>query len=224
MSEDDIAPNRRRRAPATDGHSEHDPADTEELDKQLGALTEVVGGLAKKVNSLRERIDAPENGDTGDDGDEQDDTHDRPASWVVFTPPAAAEDRQHRKDGHSPNWTLDNFVAWYNATYVGLAGGPATPIPECWRQHPGLAMEVATLAYSWRRANVGATANVRDAQYWHHTWRPGFAARLTEWTHAHCLDGRHRPAGANARPDRFTQATSGHTSTEEVHVRKEVPS
>ena len=122
----------------------------------------------------------------------------------MFSPPAAAEDRQHRTDGHDPNWTLDNFVAWFNVTYVGLAGGPAKPIPECWRAHPGLAMEVATLAYTWRRANIGDTANVRDAQYWHHQWRPGFAARLTEWVHTHCLDGRHRETGAVFRADRFS--------------------
>ncbi|GAA2798831.1 hypothetical protein GCM10010470_37510 [Saccharopolyspora taberi] len=169
-------------------------------------MTEVVGGLASKVNKLRDRLDALENGHTGDEDDDgKDDKHDRPAPWVVFTPPAAAEDRQYRKDGHDPNWTLDNFVGWFNVTYVGLAGGPAKPIPECWRDHPGLALEVATLAYSWRRANIGPTANVRDAQYWHHTWRPGFAARLTDWVHAHCLDGRHRDIGAPFRADRFAQ-------------------
>ncbi|WP_406690302.1 hypothetical protein REH65_31010 [Saccharopolyspora sp. ID03-671] len=216
---DDITP-RRRSEPAAGAQ---DSAGIEELDKQVSALTEMVGSLSSKVNKLRDRLDNSHS--DGDDDAEQDEKHDLPAQWVVFTPPAAAEDRQHRTDGHSPQWTLDNFVAWYNATYVGLTGGPAKPIPECWREHPGLAMEIATLAYSWRRANVGATANVRDAQYWHHTSRPGFAARLGEWTHSHCMDGRHRPAGAAARPDRFTQATSGPaTADDEVHGRKEVPS
>lgn len=212
MSDDDITPSPRRGAPG----GGQDSAGTEELDKQISALTEVVGGLASKVNKLRDRLDALESGrtadeDEGDDG--TDDKHDQPAPWVVFTPPAAAEDQQHRKDGHDPNWTLDNFVAWFNVTYVGLAGGPAKPIPECWREHPGLAMEVATLAYSWRRANIGSTANVRDAQYWHHTWRPGFAARLTDWVHAHCLDGRHREIGAPFRADRFSQP---------VHVAEQI--
>ncbi|MEY8042350.1 hypothetical protein AB8O55_23320 [Saccharopolyspora cebuensis] len=193
---DDITPN-----PYREG------ARAEDLDKQISALTEVVGGLASKVNKLRDRIDTLENGRPADADDDAKE-HDQPGTWVLFTPPAAAEDGRHRKDGHDPNWTLDNFVAWFNATYVGLAGGPTKPIPECWRHHPGLAMEVATLAYTWRRANVGDTANVRDAQYWHHTWRPGFAARLTDWCHTHCLDGRHRETGSPVRPDRFTQRSA----------------
>ncbi|GAB3289034.1 hypothetical protein GCM10027563_25440 [Parasphingorhabdus pacifica] len=175
------------------------------MEKQISALTEVIGSLASKVNKLTGRVEALENASSAEENDaDQDGRHDQPAPWVVFTPPAAAEDRQHRKDDHDPNWTLDNFVAWYNTTYIGLSGGPAKPIPECWRAHPGLAMEVATLAYTWRRANIGPTANVRDAQYWHHQWRTGFAARLTEWVHTHCLDGRHREIGAPFRADRFS--------------------
>ncbi len=202
MSEDEITPSSRREAAAAHENSTR----TEELEKQISALTEVVGGLASKLNKLRDRFDALEHGRTDEDEDSkgEDQRHDQPAAWVVFTSPAAAEDRPHRTDGHDPNYTLDNFVAWYNITYVGLPGGPAKPIPQCWREHPGLAMEVATLAYTWRRANIGATANVRDAQYWHHQWRPGFTTRLTDWVHTHCLDGRHREVGAPFRADRFT--------------------
>lgn len=205
MSSDEITPNPHEPPPAG-GQDSHSP---EDLDKRIDALTEVVGGLASTLNKLRHRLDALENGDTGKDDDgEGNQRHDQPAPWVIFSPPAAAEDRQHRKDGHDPSWTLQNFVAWLNITYVGLPGGPAQPIPDCWREHPGLAMEIASLAYSWRRANIGTTANVRDAQYWHDTWRPGFAGRLADWVHPHCLDGRHREVGAPSRAHRFPHAVS----------------
>ncbi|MBQ0928821.1 hypothetical protein [Saccharopolyspora endophytica] len=186
--------------------------------EQISVLMELIGGLAGKVTALGRRLHALETSDTEQ---EEDGPSDQPAPWVVFTPPAAAEQRQHAFEGHTPEWTVDNWVVWFNTTYVGLPGSPTVPIPECWRDHPGLAMEVSTLAYSWRRANLGPTANVRDAQYWHHTWRPGFTARLANWVHPHCTDGRHRPIGAPARPTRFAPATTSQDETPETQPGKE---
>jgi hypothetical protein len=103
-------------------------------------------------------------------------------------------------------------VVWFNATFVGVDGGRAKAIPECWRRHPGLAMEVAALAYSWRDANLGPTAASRDAQYRLHQWRPGFADRLRDWVHSDCLDCDHQSAGAPPQRNRF----DGSFETEET--------
>ncbi|GAB2679585.1 hypothetical protein GCM10027271_46010 [Saccharopolyspora gloriosae] len=168
----------------------------------IEALTEIVGGLTAKLAALRGRIETLET-DAPDEPAEEENKHDQPASWVLFAPPAAAEDRRHRGDEHTPLWTVRNFVGWYNATFLGTPGSSARAIPPCWTEHPGLAQEVAVLAYSWRRANIGTTANVRDAQLWLQQTRPGFAARLSDWTHSHCFDRRHRPVGARCRPTRF---------------------
>ncbi len=173
-------------------------ADASDLDGQINALAEIVGALAATVSQLNTRVDklTRANRPSGDGHDQEQDNHD-PAAWVWFTPPAAAED--------DPGITVDNFVAWYNVTYVGVEGSRAKFIPDCWRQHPGLAIEVANLAYSWRAANIGPSASPREAQYWHHQWRPGFTDRLTrEWVHTDCIDNEHRAAGAAERPDRFT--------------------
>lgn len=181
-----------------------DDARSSDVDRQITALTEIVGALATTVSELRDRV---KHLDKANKSREQDDTSDshEPAAWVWFSPPAAAEDDPDTTD--DPQLTVDNFVAWYNVTYVGIEGSRAQPIPDCWQQHPGLAMEVATLAYSWRAANIGASASPREAQYWHHQWRPGFTDRLTrEWVHADCGDSEHRAAGADERPDRFTLA------------------
>jgi hypothetical protein len=175
-----------------------------DLDRQITALAEIIGALATTLAQLSDQVDhltkdnrSRGQSDTGDDHE--------PAAWVWFRPPAAT--RLVEPDIADPRFTVDNFVAWYNITYVGVEGSRAKPIPGCWRQHPGLAMEVANLAHSWRAANIGALASPREAQYWHHQWRPGFTDRLTrEWVHTECADGEHRPAGAAERLDQFTLA------------------
>jgi hypothetical protein len=175
-----------------------------EIDSQISALTEIVSALAATVAQLNDRVEhldktsrSRDHSDTGEPPE--------PAAWVWFTPPAAAEDNSDTTT--DPRSTVDNFVAWYNTIYIGVEGSRATRIPSCWRAHPGLAMEIATLAYSWRAANIGPTASPREAQYWHHQWRPGFTDRLTrEWVHTDCTDGDHRATGAAEQEDRFTLA------------------
>jgi len=170
-------------------------------DAQIRSLTEIVGMFAqtlrrmeRRVNQLTKKPAADAEEDLGE-----------PAAWVWFTPPAAAE---NEPDGEEdPRFTVENFVAWYNLTFVGVDGSRARSIPPCWRSHPGLTMEVATLAYSWRAANIGPEANPRDAQSWLHQWRPGFSDRLTrDWVRPDCLDGDHRDDEPASRTDRFELA------------------
>ena len=151
---------------------------------------------------------------------EQEDEPQRLARWLAFPAPPAAEDPEH--SGETPLFTIAHFVHYYNDTYVGRSGTRAVAIPDCWLDHPGLLAELATLTYTWRAAHIGKHANIRDAQYWHDRWRPGFAERLaTEWTHTHCLTDIHKPVGAPSRKDRYTledaaaqdQRTSGQART-----------
>lgn len=176
----------------------------DDRDAQIKTLIEIIGALAQNVR----RLDAKVNQLTGKRADETGDEEENPsapAAWVWFTPPAAAED--HPGQEQDPRFTVENFVAWYNLTFVGISGSRARAIPPCWRKHPGLAMEVAALAYTWRAANVGPDASIRDAQYWLHQWRPGFSDRLSrEWIHPDCLDGDHRDDGPTPRADRFDLA------------------
>lgn len=173
------------------------PGDDESgpVDPLLEALEEDVRTLRERLDRLHERLrDLEESDATPLRGE--------PAAWVAYTPPAAAGDPGHEREG--PGFTMDNFVAWYNVTYAGLPGTRARPIPACWPHHPGLLSEIATLAHSWRDAFIGRTAHPNRAQLWHQHSRPGFAERLsTEWAHPHCHDGQHRTAGAGSRPDRY---------------------
>jgi hypothetical protein len=174
-------------------------------DRQISALTEIVGALATTVAHLSDRVDHLDKANRSRGQRDTSDSHE-PAAWVWFTPPAAAEDEPETLE--DPPFTVGNFVTWYNITYVGVEGSRTTRIPSCWRQHPGLAMEIASLAYSWRAANIGPSASPREAQYWHHQWRPGFTDRLTrQWVHTDCVDGEHRPAGAIGRTNRFLSGT-----------------
>ncbi|KAA2265101.1 hypothetical protein F0L68_05420 [Solihabitans fulvus] len=65
-----------------------------------------------------------------------------------------------------------------------------------------MAAEIATLAYTWRQANLGPEANERDAQHWHDRWRPAFAARITDWASTDGLDGDHRVVDTVTRDEK----------------------
>ncbi|WP_158892590.1 hypothetical protein [Amycolatopsis anabasis] len=177
--------------------------------EQLAALKASLQKVARLVAEVRDQqkdlaVQVQQLVDTEPDEGGDDRQH-RPAPWVIFPPPPAAEDKEHQDQ--NPLFTLAMFVEFYNRTYVGLPGSRAVPIPVCWLNHPGLVAELATLAYAWRSANLGPSANIQQAEYWHHHWRPGFAARLaTEWTHTHCRTDGHKQTGAPARLDRFTLA------------------
>ncbi|MGH3373340.1 MAG: hypothetical protein ACRDP6_01235 [Actinoallomurus sp.] len=178
---------------------EASPAGTEEgRDGQIAALTELVGTLARNLRRMEGRL-AKLAKDTAGQNDQDDPA--APGAWVWFHPPAVTEDQP--EGAQDPHVTIENFVTWFNVTFAGVDGGRAKAIPACWTQHPGLALEVAALAYSWRDANIGPTAASRDAQYWLHQWRPGIADRLRDWVHADCLDGDHQLAGAPPRHNRF---------------------
>lgn len=174
-----------------------EPEAADGRDEQIAALIELVGTLARNLRRMEGRLAKLTRGAAGN-GDRA-----ALAAWVWFHPPAASEDQSEA--AQDPRVTVENFVTWFNATFVGVDGGQAKAIPACWAQHPGLAMEVACLAYSWRDANIGPSASSRDAQYWLHQWRPGFADRLRDWAHVDCLEGEHRSAGAPTRPNRFDE-------------------
>ena len=116
MSDEEITP---RRSQNSAGPSD---GGTSPLEAQVEALTEIVGGLTSKLTALRGRIETLENGAPDEPDGGEDDNADRPAPWVLFAPPAAAEDRIHRADNHTPLWTVQNFVGWYNTTFLGIAG------------------------------------------------------------------------------------------------------
>lgn len=180
-------------------------ADDTQRDSQIATLTDIARALTRTVRDLEARVNGIDQTITQalPTSDATDPT--QPAPWVWYSPPAAAEDDPD--NDHDPRFTIDNFIAWYNLTFVGIDGSRAVPIPTCWEQHEGLAMEITTLAYTWRAANIGPTANPRDAQQWLHQWRPGFTERLTrDWVHPDCLDNHHRDTNSPARANRFTLA------------------
>jgi hypothetical protein len=187
MSDDDIAER-------PDDEDRSEPRSLDDLDKVVAGLETLAQALARQIEQVSEKLaeltDEPE-------------SDPRLARWLIFGPPAAAEDKQHR--GETPLFTIAHFVQYYNETYVGNPGTRAVAIPDCWLDHPGLVAELATLTYTWREAHLGKKATARDAQYWHDHWRPGFAERMaTEWVHQRCRSDGHKTAGSPARPDRFT--------------------
>lgn len=218
MSDDEIPQPPRPQRPG-----DHDDGDSSSLasvprdkiaqhEQQIAALRAAVDELKRLITEQRDQgrdFALQLHKLVADDELDPDLRRNRPAPWVVFEPPGRTDPETGASD---PLVGIALFVEYYNATYVGLPGSRAVPIPGCWLSHPGLLAEIATLAYFWRVANIGPRANVKDAQYWHQNFRPGFAARLaTEWTHAHCRANSHKEAGAAARPDRYAKPSDGTT-------------
>ncbi|RSN60519.1 hypothetical protein DMH01_14525 [Amycolatopsis sp. WAC 04182] len=202
MSNEDIPrPPRRQPDEHQDGTgNRQEPTAGDTPEQQIAILRAAIGDLRREVaqqHDLAKDLALQLQRLVADDEADPDQRKNRPAPWVPFDPPASG--------ARDPLVGIALFVEYYNTTYVGLPGSRAVAIPDCWLNHPGLLAEIATLAYFWRAANTGPRANVKDAQYWHHTFRPGFAARLSsEWTHAHCRASSHKDAGAPARPDRYS--------------------
>jgi hypothetical protein len=130
-----------------------------------------------------------------------------PPPWVWFNPPQLGPVIPPDDGGPpraDPRATVKNFVTWYNDVFVGR-DAHHDRIPDCWRAHPGLAMEIAALAYSWRAANLTKSATPEHALRWLGERRPGFVERMHHtWLAPHCATGTHRPAGAAPRPDRYS--------------------
>lgn len=149
-----------------------DPAHFEQMQVLLEQLVARVVTLENRLVEFDKRGagPAPEDGDA--------------APWVLYPPPASTGD---------PHADVRAFVEYYNTIYIGRSDSRAQRIPACWKEHPGLATEIANLAAAWRAANTGPRANPRDAQVWHHQWRPNAIDRMIrDWLHPDCLDGSHR--------------------------------
>lgn len=170
MDDDDVEiPLPNPRAGVDPEHFEQMQVLLEQLVARVLTLENHVAELAKDLNK-RGAEPAPDDGEA--------------APWVLYPPPAPTGD---------PRADLRAFVEYYNTVYIGQPDGRAQRIPACWEEHPGLACEIANLAATWRAANTGPHANTRDAQWWHHQWRPGAIDRMIrDWLHPDCLDGHHR--------------------------------
>ncbi|MFC9250098.1 hypothetical protein [Amycolatopsis thailandensis] len=218
MTDDEIPqPTQRQPHDSNDGDTNRrDPGGDSTPEQQIAALQAAVGDLKRQVaqqHDLGKDLALQLQKLVAEDEADPDQRKNRPAPWVPFDPPGTV----HASGARDPLVGIALFVEYYNATYVGLPGSRAIAIPGCWLSHPGLVAEIATLAYLWRAANTGPRASVKEAQYWHHTFRPGFAARLAgEWTHSHCRANSHKEAGAPARPDRYT--TTGNSTDGNVAV------
>jgi len=119
-----------------------------------------------------------------------------PAPWCYHEPPPA-------KDVD----VLPTWVAWFNLRYAPL--DPTKRIPFCWAEHGGLAAEVATLAFGWRKAFDDVKANHDAAQMWHDRWLPAFLQRMRTWAPGGCFDGTHKVARPESVEDGWVAAGGG---------------
>jgi hypothetical protein len=102
-------------------------------------------------------------------------------------------------------WTwLDQVARWLNHTYAAHDG---QVVPACWRQHAGIAHDLAALAFS--RVDVYAASTAAYVPRWHadlEDFHRRTAAALGP--HPPCLRGRH-----DELPPRYTADTANHAIT-----------
>lgn len=141
-----------------------------ELGREIFQQREVIATLQKQMGDLRgvlEKIVARRRSD----GEQ--------APWLYHQPPAGIDE-----DGID----LDSWVTWANSIYPrDVADDGEWIVPPCWRDHPGLAAQVSTLAWSWQRAFVDAAATAEAGESWHSTILRQFIDRRQSWCSSVCL-------------------------------------
>lgn len=90
---------------------------------------------------------------------------------------------------------LDDVVMWHNHSY---AWQEEQIIPACWRLHPGLALDLAALAFG--RIDAYATATAAYVGRWHSDW-DDFQRRMTG---ALGDGGRDCRRGDHKQPSQYT--------------------
>ena len=148
-----------------------------ELRRQVASLRDLITSQARAIEAIDEVMSKLVDVRDGSV---------RPAKWTYHQPPPV--------EGVD---VLPTWVGWFNLRYAPL--DHTKQIPWCWEEHGGLAAEIATLAFAWRKAFDDVKANHDAAQMWHDRWLPGFLSRMRWWIPADCFDGTHKP---NKRDDR----------------------
>ena len=156
----------------------NDPADElADLRRQLASLRELVHTQARAIEAVDDVM-----GKLVDTRQ----ARPQPAPWCYHQPPPV--------DNVD---VLPTWVAWFNSRYTPL--DHTKHIPYCWPEHGGLAAEIASLAFAWRKAFDDVKANHDAAQMWHDRWLPGFLSRLRWWAPSECFDGTHKPSRPEPR-------------------------
>ncbi len=148
----------------------------------------------------------------------------------LFSPSAQEEGREHR-----PPWTwsaltagerdtqarlIDDWVETYNRV---LATEKSEIVPPCWRQHPGLATELAIQVWHTYAVHHHAAATVTAAADYYSRHLPGFRKRVPTYlgeAASDCLAGRH--PGDWHQPietvlDNYTQGITTDADTDALH-------
>jgi hypothetical protein len=119
--------------------------------RRLGAVEEMLQGLAGEVAELAERLEEAEASGV--------------RSWL-----AADDAKQTRED-------LKDLIGWLAAVYLRY---PDASLPTCWLWHPAAVEELWWLRAAHRDAYQGPGASWARVADWHDRQRPGVVRRLDE--------------------------------------------
>lgn len=104
-----------------------------------------------------------------------------PWTWSILTKTEAA----------ALEVVVAQFVESYNEVH---ATAPRHLIPPCWPHHPGLAVELAALAWTWYAAHVDPAATAHQVAEYYERYLPGFRNRMNDMlgrSPMECRQGNH---------------------------------
>lgn len=163
----------------------------------VGALTEQVADIRRRLETVTRRVDQAEIDRLAARLADLDIRFAQFADTISDALDAAAPKGPPalRWDNPDPDvyaTQLDALRTWVNKILIPVyvTGGGYT-LAECWAQHPQAVWELGTIAVAWRRAYVRRRPDLALALDWHDRWLPGAMRRLEEATRRCTI--RHQP-------------------------------
>jgi hypothetical protein len=173
------------------------PATLGRLAGSVGALTEQVADIRRRLETVTRRLDQAEIDQLAAHladldtrfGEFADTINDALDAAAPKGPPALRWDNLN-PDTYSAQ--LGALRTWVDKILIPVyvTGGGYT-LAECWTDHPQAVWELGTVAVAWRRAYVRRRPDLALALDWHDRWLPGAMRRLEDATRPCAI--RHQP-------------------------------
>jgi hypothetical protein len=174
-----------------------DPATLGRLVGSVGALTQQVADIRRRLETVTRRLDQAELDQLAARLADLDSRFGEFAGTINDALDAAAP-----KGPSAPRWDnldpaaraaqLDALRTWVGNILIPVyvVGGGYT-LADCWAQHPQAVWELGTIAVAWSRAYLRRRPDLALALDWHDRWLPGAMRRLEDATRRCAI--RHQP-------------------------------
>lgn len=176
-----------------------DPATLGRLAGSVGALTQQVADIRRRLQSVTRRLDQADIGQLTARVTDLDTRFGQFAGTIndaldAVAPKGPPAPRWDNLDADTYAAQLEALRTWVDKILIPVyvVGGGYT-LAECWAEHPQVLWELGTIAVAWRRAYLRRRPDLALALDWHDRWLPGAMRRLEDATRRCAI--RHQPGG-----------------------------